>query len=351
NFFEKVLSDYNAEKAALGHNMNDQAETFLINLLRGSGPSGLSGIPPVRENRFIRPLINTTRGEIHAYLKEKAAPFMFDSSNLDKRHLRNKIRLELMPILLEYQPRIIEHLSELAFIIRQEDQFMGEEATHRLKPLILDSSAHALDVSLPDLKKLSTSIQSRIIRHIIKKIKGNLRRIHTVHIKAIMDLGNNSRPQAKLNLPDNFIVKRVYNRLRFFLGVEIETKDFSYEIKNTGIFHVPEINQAIRLEEISKEDFLSSSPSLFEAFLDLDRLQWPLRIRNFRPGDRFIPFGSKGFKKVKDIFIGNKIPSEKRKKITFLENGNDIVWVCGIGIDSRYMVKDITKRILRCKVE
>ncbi len=350
-FFEKASNDYNAEKVALGHNMNDQAETVLINLLRGSGPTGLSGMPPIRDKLFIRPLINITRDEIYAYLREKGMPFMTDSSNLDKRYVRNKIRLELMPILIRYQPRIIEHLSELAFILRQEDQFMREEAVHRLKPLVLDSSAHALDVSLPDLKKLSTSIQFRIIRQIIKKIKGDLRGINTIHVKAIMDLGNNSKPQAKINLPDNLIVKKVYNRLRFFLGIEIETPDFSYEVKNMGAFHLPEINQAIKLEEISKKDFSLSPLSPFEVFLDLDRIQWPLRIRNFRPGDRFIPFGSRHFKKVKDIFIGNKIPSEKRKKIIILETGNNIVWVCGVRIDNRYRVKDGTKRILRCKVE
>lgn len=350
-FLEKVSDDYDVKKVALGHNMNDQAETVLINLLRGSGPTGLSGMPPIREKLFIRPLINITRDEIQDYLKEKGIPFMTDSSNLDKRYVRNKIRLELIPILIRYQPRIIEHLSRLASILRQEDEFMKKEAAHRLKSLVPDSSDHVLDISLPDLKKLSTSIQSRIIRQIIKQTKGDLRKISTAHVKAIMDLGNNSKPQAKINLPDNLTVKRVYNRLRFSLGIEIETPNFYHETENMGVFHIPEINRTIKLEEIPKKDFSLSSLSPFEAFLDLDMIQWPLRIRNFRAGDRFIPFGSRHFKKLKEIFIDNKIPSEKRKKIIILETDNNIVWVCGIRIDNRYRIKGGTKRILRCKIE
>lgn len=350
-FLEKVLDEHHAQKAALGHNMNDQAETVLMHLLRGAGPTGLSGMPPIREGRFIRPLINITRDEIHTYLKQKGIPFMMDSSNLEKRYLRNKIRLELIPLLLNYQPRLIEHLGELAFLCRQEDQFIEEAANKGLQMVTLDSSEHSLDLSLTTFKNLPTPLQYRTIRQAIKRVKGNLRRIDIGHIKAIIDLANNMRPQIKMNLPENLIVKKIYERLRFSLGTETETGDFSLYIKNTGRFQVHEINQTILLEEISKKDFLGSSPSPREAFLDLDRLQWPLRVRNFKAGDKLIPFGLNSFKKVKDIFIDNKIPYEERKKIAILENCNDIVWLCGIRIDNRYRIKERTKRILRCKIE
>ena len=350
-FLTKVLDEYHAQKVALGHNMNDQAETVLMHILRGTGPTGLSGIPPIRENRFIRPLINITRDEIQTYLKQKDMPFMMDSSNLEKRFLRNKIRLELIPLLLNYQPMLIEHLGELAFLCRQEDQFMVEEAIKVLEMMILDSSEHSLDLSLTTFKSFSIPLQYRIIRQAIKRVKGNLRRIDIGHIKAVMDLANKERPQIKINLPENITVKKIYERLRFSLGVEIETGNFSYYIKNMGRFQIQEINQTISLEEISKKDFLLPSPSSREAFLDLDMFHWPIRVRNFRAGDRFIPLGLSGFKKLKDIFIDNKIPTEERKKIPILENGNDIVWVCGIRIDNRYRVNEKTKRILRCKLE
>jgi len=350
-FLERALDKHQAQKVALGHHMNDQAETVLMHLLRGAGPTGLSGIPPIREERFIRPLINITGDQINSYLKQKDIPFMIDSSNLEKRYLRNKIRLELIPLLLNYQPKLIEHLGDLASLCRQEDQFMEEEASKGLQMVTLDSSDHSLDLSLTTFENLSTPLQYRIIRQAIKRVKGNVRRIDIGHIKAVIDLANNVRPQIRMNLPENLIVRKIYERLRFSLRTETETGDFSYDIEDRGRFRIPEINQTISLEEISKKDFLLSSPSPYEAFLDLDRLKWPLRVRNFRAGDKFTPLGLNGSKKVKDLFIDTKIPSEQRKKTTILENCNNIVWVCGIRIDNRYRVKEKTKRILRCKIE
>ena len=350
-FLEKVSNEYHAQKVALGHNMNDQAETVLMHLLRGTGPTGLSGIPLIRQGRFIRPLLNITREEICAYLKQKDMPFMTDSSNLEKRYLRNRIRLELIPLLLNYQPRLIQHLSELASLCGKENQFIEEEAEKGLQMMILDSSDHSLDLCLSAFKDLSAPLQYRVIRQAIKRVKGNLRRIDIRHIKAVVALANNPKPQIKINLPKNLVVKKTYEGLRFSLGPETETEDFSYDISDRGRFQIPETNQTLWMEEISGGDFSPSSPSPNEAFLDLNRLQWPLRVRNFRAGDKFIPLGLSGFKKVKDVFIDNKIPSERRKKIAILEDGSSIVWVCGIRIDDRCRVTGKTKRILRCKIE
>ncbi|MBW2340133.1 MAG: tRNA lysidine(34) synthetase TilS [Deltaproteobacteria bacterium] len=350
-FFEKVLAEHNAQKVALGHNMNDQAETVLMHLLRGSGPTGLSGIPPVRGNRFVRPLIQVTRDEIHAYLKQQDIPFMVDSSNLEKRYLRNKMRLELIPALLGYQPRLVQHLGELASLCREENQFMEEEARKGFERVTLDSSKNAIDLSIASLQDLPFPLQYRIIRQAIKQIRGNLRRIDIRHIKAIMDLANNVKPQVKTNLPEKLIVAKTYERLRFSLGSEVETVDYAYYIEQMGKFRLHEINQTILLDEQSTKSFLGYSPSPQEAFIDLDKIEWPLLARNFRAGDKFMPLGLDGFKKVKDVFIDSKIPSHQRKKVPVLKSRDDIVWVCGIQIDQRYRVTQDTKRILRCRVE
>jgi tRNA(Ile)-lysidine synthase len=350
-FFERVLAEQKAQKIALGHNMNDQAETVLMHILRGSGPTGLSGIPPVREVRFIRPLIRVTRDEIYAYLKQRDMPFMVDSSNLEKRYLRNKIRLELIPLLLDYQPRLIHHLAKLASLCREENQFIEDEARKGFERVTLDSSKNAVDLSIANLQNLPFPLQYRIIRQAIKQIRGNLRRIDIGHIKAIMDLADNVKPQVKTNLPEKLTVTKIYERLRFSLGTVMETDDYSYYIQHLGRFHLHEINQTILLEQQPRKAFPGHSPSPHEAFVDLDRIEWPLLVRNFRPGDKFMPLGLSGFKKVKDVFIDNKIPSDQRKKVPILKSRDDIVWVCGIQIDQRYRVAEETKTILRCRVE
>jgi len=160
--------------------------------------------------------------------------FIIDSSNLETKYLRNKIRLELLPLLLDYQPKLVEHLGDLAFLCRQETQFIDEEAKKILDMITLDSSKHSLELSLTTFTTISCSLQYRIIRQAIKKIKGNLRKIDRGHIKTIVDCANKDKPQIKVNLPENIIVKKIYNRLRLSLGDMIETHNYSYPINTIG---------------------------------------------------------------------------------------------------------------------
>ncbi|MEA3357935.1 MAG: tRNA lysidine(34) synthetase TilS [Thermodesulfobacteriota bacterium] len=350
-FLKRVLDKHNGQKVALGHNMNDQAETVLTHFLRGSGITGLSGMPAIRDEHYIRPLMFVRGDEIRAYLNQNHTSFMTDSSNFDKRYLRNRLRLELIPLLLSYQPRLIQHLSDSAGLFRHEDQFLEKEAQEAMKIMSLDSREKSLELSLPLLKIAPPALKYRIIRKAIKEVNGNLRRIDLGHIKRIAGLIDNSKPQIKINLPEGLVVKKIYERLKFNLDDDTYLESFSYSLKNIGKFYIHETDQTIILKEISKKDFSPYAASPFLAFLDLDTLQWPLKIRNFREGDKFIPLGLNGFKKVKNIFIDNKIPIEDRKKTIILENHNDIIWIPGIRIDERYKIKEHTKRILKCAIE
>ncbi|MFW6146884.1 MAG: tRNA lysidine(34) synthetase TilS [Thermodesulfobacteriota bacterium] len=349
-FLEELLRAHQAQRVALGHNKNDQVETVLMNLLRGAGLAGLSGIPPVRGSRYIRPLISITRKAILAYVQEKGLSYMTDSSNLEKDYLRNRIRLELIPALSAYQPRLLERIDDLAFICRQENRFMEEEAEKHLTHMILTGS-EGLNISLKELQSLPLSLQHRVIRAAIQKIKGNLRKIHLGHIRAILELIENPKPQADINLPGDIIVKKRYALLRFSLGEQAPVADFSYTIEGTGWFHLEPINCTITCEEIVRKEFNLRDHTDWQCFLDLESLGWPLIIRNVRPGDTYMPLGLNGFKKVKDIFIDHKIPREERKRIPILESQGDIVWIGGMRIDHRHRVREDTKRILRCKIE
>ncbi|MBW1690598.1 MAG: tRNA lysidine(34) synthetase TilS [Deltaproteobacteria bacterium] len=350
-FFERSLKEHHAQRVALGHNKNDQAETVLMNILRGTGSSGLSGMPPVRDNLFIRPLIKTTRDELLAYLREKDLSYMTDSSNLEKKHLRNRMRLELIPSLLTYQPRLIEHLNDLAFLCREENRFMEQEARKCLQDMVSNSSEGTFDLPLAVVTGLPSPLKYRVIREAIKRAKGNLRRVHFRHIRAITDLVENRKPQAGINLPDHVVVKKIYDRLRFSRAEEPEAVDFSYAITGAGIIPIREINMSIACEEVPRQRFTGRSQSDRECFLDLEALRWPLKVRNFRAGDKFMPLGLNGFKKLKDLFIEQRIPSGDRKRIPILESNGDIAWVCGIRIDHRYRVRGNTRRILRCNIE
>ncbi len=350
-FLERVVEEHHAQRVALGHNMNDQAETVFMNILRGTGPAGLSGIPPIRENRYIRPLIHTTREGVLVYLREKGLHYMMDSSNLEKKYLRNRIRLELMPGLLTYQPRLIERLHDLAFLSREENRYMEQESEKCLQKMIIRSSGQAFDMSLDAFIGLPSPLRYRVIRGAIKRAKGNLKRVNLGHIRAIMELVKNRKPQAGINLPDHVVVKKIYDKLRFSSAEPMCTADFSYSIEAAGSVYLEELNMTITCEEISRDVFMRHPRSDWNCFLDLEALRWPLMVRNFRAGDRFMPLGLGGFKKLKEVFIDKKIPHEERRRIPILESGGDIVWVCGFRIDHRYRVRGDTGRILGCKIE
>jgi len=350
-FLEELLGTHQAQRVALGHNKNDHVETVLMHLLRGTGLAGLSGIPPVRESRYIRPLIRITREAILGYLREKDLSYMTDSSNLERDYLRNRIRLELIPALSAYQPRLLERVDDLAFICRQENQFMEKEAERHLAPIILSGSEQGLDISVEALQCLPLALQHRVIRAAIQKAKGNLRKVHLGHIRAILDLIENPKPQGNIDLPGHIVVKKRYTILRFSCGKDTSASDFLYTIEEPGRIHVHPIDCMITCEEVLPEDFTARDHTDWQCFLDLEALKWPLVVRNVRPGDTCMPLGLNGFKKVKDIFIDKKVPREERKRIPILESQGDIVWVGGIRVDHRYRVTEDTKRILRCKIE
>ncbi|MBN2062600.1 MAG: tRNA lysidine(34) synthetase TilS [Deltaproteobacteria bacterium] len=346
NFLEKVRKDAGADKISMAHNINDQAETVIMRLLRGCGISGLSGIPPVR-NRIMRPLIEITREEIELYLIKRGLPFAVDSSNRDKKFLRNRIRMDLIPVLQEYQPRIVEHLGRLSDLLKKEDSFIESKAEELVdKEARLDAAGH---ISVPVLwcRDLPVVLRNRVARILISKVCDGLRKIDSRHIRSISVLTESDNPQGVIHLPDKLIVKKVYDRLCFYKDMGKETHEFDYILSNQGVFNLERIQCAIKIdiEDGNMDSFKKDTRDV--AFLDADKALFPLNIRNFRKGDRFIPLGMKGRRKVKDFFIDLKLPLSERAKVPLLISGDRIAWVCGYRIDDRFKITADTKKILR----
>lgn len=230
-FFKESAGETGANKVALAHTSDDQAETVLIRLLRGSGPLGLSGIPPVREIKrqgsgvgsleplIIRPLIDCSRKEIEGYLSEKGIPFVTDSSNLKMDYMRNRVRMELIPFLEGYNPNIKETLVRTAELVHQDNQFLemeGERAYEGAR----SKGEGARDTTTLDFKatkELHPAILSRVVRKAIGEIKGDLKRISFRHISDILDLLDSGEGRWSLHLPD-VTVSREHDKLLFKKG-------------------------------------------------------------------------------------------------------------------------------------
>lgn len=349
-FFGRLKDRLLAQKIALGHNLNDQAETVLMRLLRGSGPSGLTGIPPSRENTFIRPLIDIQREEIESYLRARDLSYVIDSSNLQTDYLRNKIRLKLLPQLLEYQPRLIEHLGQLARIMGNDNNYLEAQAEDWVAEEAEQKAEGYIFIPARSFVELPEPIRNRVTRHLLRKVGKNLRRIDHGHIESVHILAKSKNPQGTLNLPNGLTVKRVYDKLAFMGGNTDKFVAFHYHLDGVGTYYLEEIERSITLEEMERDTDLNLQSQEWTAYLDADKLQYPLILRNFRAGDRFVPLGMKGHKKIKDFFIDLKIPSEMRAVTPILVNQDTPVWICGHRIDDRFKVTSQTRRILKVAI-
>ena len=346
-FLNEIKERLSAQKIATGHNLNDQAETVLMRLLRGSGPSGLSGIPPVRDTHIIRPLIEVTRNEIESYLSSKGLSHITDSSNSETRHLRNKIRLNLLPQLEKYQPKIVEILGWTAGIMRKENTWLEAKATRWVKKWAEKGLNDEIVLPLSRFKGLPEPLKNHVLRQALKTTAGSLRRISLRNIDAIKLVAEGNKPQAEVTLPNILAVKREYDRLIFLKSKAQTPERFCYIIDKPGVFDLETPDSTVKLEDIERKTLAKLTTAPWTACLDADLITYPLIIRNFRPGDRFIPLGMTGHKKLKSLFIDMKIPSHVREQIPILTQGNEPIWVCGLRIDDRFKVTSTTKRVLK----
>ncbi|MFO7886096.1 MAG: tRNA lysidine(34) synthetase TilS [Desulfobacteraceae bacterium] len=219
-FFKKICSQEKFLKLALGHTRNDNAEQVLMNFLRGSGTAGLCGIPPVRDHWVVRPLIDISRKTILEFLEEKAQNYVMDQSNQDQCFLRNRIRHSLLPCLQKnYNPNIIDSLNRLSRILKDDHQWMEKEAAYYFTRALKLKTRKRVELSLTAFKQMDPALAKRVVRHAIKEVKNNLRRITLVHIEAVTALIFSREKGKSLDLPD---------RIRVFItkeGICIKKED------------------------------------------------------------------------------------------------------------------------------
>ena len=350
-FLYQAGKKLSARKIATGHNLNDQSETVLMRLLRGSGVSGLAGIPPVRDGRIIRPLIHITREEIMAYVAQRGLGYVTDSSNSETRFLRNRIRRELLPGLREIQPRVVELLGRTAEIMRMEDAWMAAAAEEWVVKTARIRQGREVRIPLASFIHLPEAMKYRVIRHALKLTGGTLRKINLRHIEEANRLTVSSKPQARIDLPNGLKIQRIYDGLVFSRQEKKALDVFSYTLDGPGTFHLEVLGCTASVRECEKTAMSYEHSSPWTAFLNADQLSCPLEIRNFRVGDRFVPLGMSGHRKLKDFFIDLKIPSEDRARIPILTCRNQPVWVCGFRIDERYKVTPQTQKVLKVSLD
>jgi tRNA(Ile)-lysidine synthase len=350
-FLDKVAEDYNAQKIALGHNIQDQAETVLLNLLRGSGLGGLKGILPMREGKFIRPLIEVSRPEIIAFLSEAGISYCHDSSNQSNIYLRNKIRTELIPYLKEkYNPRIEENLAQMAEILRQDDDYIRNSVQEAMKSTyIQNQSNRIISLNIEYIKGLAPAIRSRLFKKILESLNPEKNGFSFSNIKALERLAQVTESGKRISLPLGIEAKREYDSLILERDkICLKQVDYEYPVNIPGIIHVKETNRTISIEKTFRDKIDQHNKN--KVYLDLDKIQQPVILRNRRDGDRFQPLGMKGRQKIKSLFINQKIPRNKRNEVMLLVDRNSVIWIENIHLSERVKISPQTINILALEI-
>lgn len=361
-FLKKVAVDYQATKIALGHHLQDQAETVLMNLLRGSGAEGLRGMMPVREGLIIRPLLQVTRKEILAFLEEMGLSFTSDSSNAHDCYLRNRIRHHLLPLLKEgFNHRVEENLSRTAEIMRLDDDYLATEVEGWLCRWGISRQDGEKRLPLTEFLKLHAALQQRVIKNLLARTSRSGQGIDYKHVQAALTLARGSHGSASLDLPGGVLLRREYytiifsrlvDRRAFPAGRRMSGNlDFCYPVNIPGRVEVKEAGLSITFQFADRPDqTLLSVPGGRTVYLDYGAMRPPLVIRNVIPGDRMQPLGMAGKKKLKALFIDEKVPRASRHLLPLLADQQSVIWAAGLRISSRVSVTEKTRQVLKVEI-
>ncbi|MDE0467845.1 MAG: tRNA lysidine(34) synthetase TilS [Candidatus Poribacteria bacterium] len=367
-FYEDVCTQIRATKVALGHHRDDTAETVLMNLIRGSGTTGLKGIAPVRDVKFIRPLAGFTRQQIEVFLTSVGLVPRQDSTNADTRYLRNRIRHELIPLLKsDYNPNIKAGLSRTSDVLGAESEYLDTvtqeafEASRIRDSAKIDALATSGSVALDRAKfqQYHIAIQRRILRRSFAEMLGYTGDLYFAHCETMLNLIEGDSPNTVLALPNGLRFRRAYQCLIFEISTgAIETESFGYPLAVPGKSSITALNAEIiaELGDIRSREALNLPDGKFEAVFDYEKLKEafanlaseipPLTIRNRQQGDRFQPYGMRGTKKIKDFLIDAKVPRYERDRIPLLVCGGEILWIVGYTTNERFKIQPGTQQYL-----
>lgn len=352
-FLRDCADRVGASRIALAHQADDQAETILINFLRGAGTAGLKGILPVRDGIYIRPLLNVRRSDIESFCGRMGLAFRQDSSNLKPVYTRNKIRLNLVPLLEEeYNPELVPALLRLGEICREEDSCLDHLAEEAFQAALQNSSPGHVSLSLERLCDMPLALRRRVLRRAWQSVTGAPGNLDFQHAEAALSLIDSGTTGSQAVMPGNVAAVRGYSALE--LKAAPEKKDlpgYLYQLQVPGTTHIPETGATVCAELYNGE--AGRSPRDLprnEALLDFDKLPPDIFVRRRLEGDVFHPYGQVSELKLKDFLIKQKIPRAERDRIPLVCTPREIIWVGGIRTGEKWKVCGSTKKMLHLKL-
>lgn len=342
-FFRQIQEEYPKSKIAVAHNLDDQAETVLMRIIRGTGVEGLRAMD-YRSGDIIRPILDIKKAMILDYLNSEQIPYAIDKTNFTADYTRNKLRLEIIPDIEKINPNFKESLVKLSEISTDEISISNSYIKNIYEDIIIQRKTDSVSFDKEGFESQDKAIQSRLIRCAIGEIKKKIRDISKENIDnflSLVDLAN-----GKSIIKNDLVFLKSYKFYKMSLRKEDSQKKTGELTINIG----EELSfggKRIKISSVS--DFQKKHGRNVEYF-DRDKLTFPLSVRFRKNGDKFKPIGLGHSKKIKDFFIDMKVDKEKREKIPLILSENDIIWVTSFRSSEDYKVDPSTKNIIKIEV-
>jgi tRNA(Ile)-lysidine synthase len=362
-FFE-VCEKLRCNKVAIAHNRNDNAETVLFNLFRGSGIRGLSGIEPYRTIRLsfgevalIRPLLGVERSEIEAFLHREGICYITDSTNLSDHYSRNKVRNRILSYATqEINRQSVGNITEAAGTLREIEDYLNSKISHRYEEMVkLEEQIYRIVVK--DLLVEHIVIQKGVLRKVMEALAGARKDLEAKHVEAILALLV-KRVGKRVNLPYGITAERgydeiiIYKDIRMSLGYSLQETKLPVAINIPGRTELNYAGKLVETELFSYKNSDSIPKSSCAKWFDYDKIENAVEIRTRREGDylQINEFG--GRKKLKDYFIDHKIPQRTRDNQLLVTDGSHVMWIPGAGerMSEKYKVDADTTKVLLIKI-
>lgn len=350
DFFEEVRKSFSGNKIAIAHNANDRAETILMRMIRGTGLDGMVGIKPIRDEIFVRPLINVSRNEIEKYCLDNRISPRIDKTNLERLYTRNKIRLDLIPYIVNnFNEDVVSALNRLGDIVSIDNDYIQKNVDKKYNSYCYKDKNNII------IKKEAfcehEAILSRILRKAINELTGSMYNIEKHHISEVIHIQNIGTGK-KTCLPNNIVVYNNYGDIH--LSIKNDSIINNRKVLEVNIKDSDEIqfdNFKFKMTLLDSKVSVKLSQDDFVKYFDADKVGKNIIIRYRKDGDKFMPLGMKVHKKLKDIFINLKVPREDRDNIPLVCFGMEIGWILGHKISENFKIDDKTKTILKIQVE
>ena len=333
-WFAELQAQFGFDRIAVGQHAGDQAETLLLNLVRGTGAQGMGGMRS-RKGDVVRPLLATSKLEIENYLKENGLQFRIDISNDDNKYKRNLIRNEVLPLLEKLNPSVVKTLNEEAERFQVLQHFLDDQVA-ALRSSIVSERAGIVRIDIDAL--MTVSQPSLILFELLKEYAFNSEQVAAIYRSLEGESG-------KVFCSQNFQLTKERNCLEIVALTEGDDRVIFIEEGQA------ELLEPVRLRmEVLKRDEIEIPSSNMIACLDADKLLYPLSLRKKQTGDFFYPLGMDGRKLLSDYFIDNKFSKVEKESTWLLQSGDDLVWIVGRRLDRRYRVTADTQRVMRIEL-